>query len=253
MRRVGALPIRLKMVQLRRLVVLACALAAPALATAPSAAAKTCAAYPDQAAAQKAHDTRDADGDGIFCEALPCPCLAPGAPAPSAPKAPAVSAPAVVLGRSQALHPVTRRSGCRTHGALPDRACTPGARLSRVTRAQVCRPGYASSVRNVSSSVKDAVYRAYGLSEHYNGATGEVDHLISLELGGSNARANLFPESASPRPGSHEKDRLENKLSELVCRGRVSLVFAQRLIARDWIAAGQWVHEHFPGFSWRVS
>ena len=86
-----------------------------------------------------------------------------------------------------------------------------------------------------------------------NGATGEVDHLISLELGGSNARANLFPESASPRPGSHEKDRLENKLSELVCRGRVSLVFAQRLIARDWIAAGQWVHEHFPGFSWRVS
>ena len=131
---------------------------------------------------------------------------------------------------------MTRRSGCRTHGALPNRACTPGARFSRVTRAQVCRPGYASSVRNVSSSTKDGVYRAYGLSEHYNGATGEVDHLISLELGGSNARANLFPESASPRPGSHEKDRLENKLSELVCRGRVSLVFAQRLIARDWIA-----------------
>src|SRR5205809_424022 len=47
------------MVQLlRRLVVLACALAAPALATAPSAAAKTCAAYPDQAAAQKARDPR---------------------------------------------------------------------------------------------------------------------------------------------------------------------------------------------------
>ena len=153
MRRVGALPIRLEMVQLRRLVVLACALAAPALATAPSAAAKTCAAYPDQAAAQKAHDTRDADGDGIFCEALPCPCLSPGPTAP-APKAPAVPAPAVVLGRSQALHPVTRRSGCRTHGALPDRACTPGARFSRVTRAQVCRPGYASSVRNVSSSTR---------------------------------------------------------------------------------------------------
>jgi endonuclease YncB( thermonuclease family) len=23
-------------------------------------------------------DTRDADGDGIYCEALPCPCLKPG-------------------------------------------------------------------------------------------------------------------------------------------------------------------------------
>src|SRR5439155_67918 len=90
----------------------------------------------------------------------------------------------------QALHPVTRRSGCRTHGALPDRACTPGARFSRVTRAQVCRPGYASSVRNVSSPVKDAVYHAYGLSEHYNGATGEVAHLISLELGASVAKTH---------------------------------------------------------------
>jgi hypothetical protein len=39
-----------------------------------SAAAKTCAEYPNQAAAQRAADTRDADGDGIYCEALPCPC-----------------------------------------------------------------------------------------------------------------------------------------------------------------------------------
>ena len=232
------------MVQLRRLVVLACALAAPALATAPAAQAKTCAAYPNQAAAQRAHDTRDADGDGIFCEALPCPCLKPGAPAPAAPATPATpatpaapTAPAVRLGGSQALHPVTRRSGCRTRRGLPDPACTPGARFSRVTRAQVCRAGFAKSVRNVSSSTKDAVYRAYGLSEHFNGADGEVDHLVSLELGGSNERANLFPESASPRPGSHEKDRLENALHREVCAGRISLRRAQRLIARDWVAA----------------
>src|SRR4051794_14898858 len=37
-----------------------------------------CADFPNQAAAQKAADTRDADGDGIFCETLPCPCLKPG-------------------------------------------------------------------------------------------------------------------------------------------------------------------------------
>ena len=37
--------------------------------------AKTCADYPNQAAAQRAADTRDADGDGIYCESLPCPCL----------------------------------------------------------------------------------------------------------------------------------------------------------------------------------
>jgi hypothetical protein len=37
-------------------------------------AAATCADYPNQAAAQRAGDTRDADGDGIYCESLPCPC-----------------------------------------------------------------------------------------------------------------------------------------------------------------------------------
>jgi hypothetical protein len=37
-------------------------------------AASNCADYPNQAAAQRAADTRDADGDGIYCESLPCPC-----------------------------------------------------------------------------------------------------------------------------------------------------------------------------------
>jgi hypothetical protein len=39
--------------------------------------AATCADYPNQAAAQHAHDTRDADGDGISCESRPCPCAKP--------------------------------------------------------------------------------------------------------------------------------------------------------------------------------
>ena len=36
--------------------------------------AATCADYPNQAAAQEAADTRDPDGDGVYCEDLPCPC-----------------------------------------------------------------------------------------------------------------------------------------------------------------------------------
>ena len=46
--------------------------------TAPTASAATCDDYSNQADAQRAMDTRDADGDGIYCEALPCPCLKPG-------------------------------------------------------------------------------------------------------------------------------------------------------------------------------
>jgi len=226
------------MVQLLRAAVLACALVA---LTAPSAQAKTCADYTNQAAAQRGQDTRDGDGDGILCEALPCPCLKPGG-APKTPKAPSAPAPAVprargVLGISIPLRPVHKRSGCRVRHGLPDARCTPGARFSKATKAQVCRSGYAGSVRHVTSSTKDAIYAAYGMSGHFDGADGEVDHLISLELGGSNARANLFPESASPRPGSHQKDRLENALHAEVCSGRISLRRAQRLIAGDWVAA----------------
>lgn len=219
----------------RLLLALACALVLAALA-APSAQARTCGDYPDQAAAQRGQDTRDADGDGLFCEALPCPCLLSGkkparAPSPATPRA------RNDLGRSTPLRRVTRRRGCHTHHGLPDSRCTPGARLSRVTRAQVCRPGYAGAVRNVSAATKDAVYGAYGLGAHFNGRDGEVDHLVSLELGGSNSVANLFPEAASPHPGSHEKDRLENALHREVCDGRISLARAQRLIAADWLAA----------------
>ena len=41
-------------------------------------ASAVCADYPNQAAAQRAADTVDGDGDGIYCESLPCPCLKPG-------------------------------------------------------------------------------------------------------------------------------------------------------------------------------
>jgi hypothetical protein len=75
---------------------------------------------------------------------------------------------------------------------------------------------------------------------------GEGDEGVPLEAGGSNQLANLFPQPASPRPGFHEKDHLENALSRLVCRGRISLRFAQRLIATDWLRARRWVSEHFP-------
>src|SRR5258707_2541756 len=47
--------------------------------------AATCADYSNQAAAQQAADTRDGDGDGVYCESLPCPCLKPGSPSTPAP------------------------------------------------------------------------------------------------------------------------------------------------------------------------
>jgi hypothetical protein len=57
------------------------------------------------------------------------------------------------------------------------------------------------------------------------GSTLEIDHIISLELGGSNDIANLYPEKASlpaGAPGFHIKDKLENELHDIVCDGTMA-------------------------------
>jgi hypothetical protein len=119
-------------------------------------------------------------------------------------------------------------------GDLPDPRLTPGAVLT-TDLATVCIPGYAASVRYVTPETKRFVYAEYGIASHQPGEY-EVDHLISLELGGSNDIANLWPESHWTEPwNAHVKDRLENRLHELVCEGRLSLSEAQRAIAIDWI------------------
>jgi hypothetical protein len=100
----------------------------------------------------------------------------------------------------------------------------------------ICTPGYSSEVRNVPESEKRAVYAEYGLPRAHYGRPYEVDHIVSLELGGSNDIANLYPEAASdPSPGYHVKDRLENKLHALVCAHRLGLRTVQRAIASNWV------------------
>jgi hypothetical protein len=117
---------------------------------------------------------------------------------------------------------------------LPRHPLTPGVALA-VSRARVCTSGYASGARDVSDAEKAAVYDRYGVTwvpyQH------EVDHLISLELGGSNAIRNLWPEPYAGRWGARTKDVLENRLHELVCDGSLGLVSAQRQEAGDWVAA----------------
>jgi hypothetical protein len=125
--------------------------------------------------------------------------------------------------------------GCRVHVGFPDASCTPGAVFRNANRARVCRPGYTRSVRHVPESLKRAVFAEYGIRGSHHGGAYEVDHLISLELGGSNAIENLWPEPAQPRPGFHEKDRVENVLHREVCDGTISLARAQQLIRSDWL------------------
>jgi hypothetical protein len=119
---------------------------------------------------------------------------------------------------------------------VPDPNLTPGDTFD-VTVPNICVPGYAKKVRNVPAEMKREVYAEYGVTSHGPGDY-EVDHLIPLELGGSNSIKNLWPESHRTSPWNAQvKDRLEAKLHELVCSGQLDLKTAQQAIASNWIEA----------------
>jgi len=121
--------------------------------------------------------------------------------------------------------------------AVPNPRLTPGEAFAGVTVAQICAPGYSSSVRHVDHQQYVDVYAAYGVPYPQPSGTYELDHLIPLELGGDNSDANLWPEPASPVPGFHQKDDLENRMHDLVCSGQLGLAEAQHQIASNWYAA----------------
>jgi hypothetical protein len=143
----------------------------------------------------------------------------------------------VDVGTTILLKARTKTSGCKL-AALPDRRCSPGARYSKLTKAVICSSTFRTgTIRNVSTSVKHAVEVEYGLTPKSYGRTLEIDHVVSLELGGSNDIANLFPEKATlpgHQPGFHLKDKLENAAHTAVCAGTFTLSYAQQQIAANW-------------------
>ena len=85
-------------------------------------------------------------------------------------------------------------------------------------------------------SEKFSVEREYGMPAAYYGYSIEIDHIIPLELGGSNAIGNLYPEPGRGAANYHLKDAAENRAKEWVCDGRLSLAAARRGFATNWQA-----------------
>jgi hypothetical protein len=162
------------------------------------------------------------------------------APSPSALTTPTPS-PSITPTHAPILKPTATplpvRSTVPAGVALPNARLTPGATFAGVTAANVCTSGWATAHRHVTSAQYHAVYGEYGIRYPEPFGTYELDHLIPLELGGDNVNANLWPEPASPTPGFHQKDDLENALHDLVCAGSLSLAAAQHDIASNWYAA----------------
>ena len=120
---------------------------------------------------------------------------------------------------------------------MPDRRCSSGAYSAGLTTAVICSPAFrTAAIRDVPQSEKFEVESEYGLQPAYYGSTIEIDHIVPLELGGSNDSANLFPEPGSGAANYHVKDALENALHDLVCSGEMALRAVQRAIATNWEA-----------------
>jgi len=106
----------------------------------------------------------------------------------------------------------------------------PGAFDATATPAQICALGYARSRRKVPYRTRDLVYDRYGLPRGTRRGY-VIDHFIPLELGGTNAVANLWPQ---PRAAARRKDRDEGRLHDEVCAGAISLAAARAEIIRLW-------------------
>ena len=157
----------------------------------------------------------------------------------------AAAAPAHV-GHLKKVHDPGRVTGTlhghcyyRDRGQLPDPRCTPGSIDPDVTQANIgstiCKEGWTKTVRPPEAQTErfkyDAAYPAYGTP---SAERTELDHLVPLELGGSNDATNLWPEYP---PAPNPKDEVEHVLNAAVCDGRVSLAAAQDAIASDWLTA----------------
>jgi len=120
---------------------------------------------------------------------------------------------------------------------LPNRGLTPGATRRVATVSDVCTMAHEEVVANVSASLRQEVFRRYGIV-NVRANDYEIDYLIAPGLGGVESIRNLWPEPNTSRTwNAHVKDELEERLHEMVCDGKLDLSVAQRDIASDWIAA----------------
>jgi hypothetical protein len=120
-------------------------------------------------------------------------------------------------------------SATKPHKAI--RSLTPGATFPGVTASDVCSFGWASAHRHVTRTQRLIVFKSYHIAYSKHAAY-ELDHLIPLELGGSNSNKNLWPE---PWADARLKDDLEDELHAQVCSRHLTLRRAWARIRRRYI------------------
>jgi hypothetical protein len=129
---------------------------------------------------------------------------------------------------------------------MPDPSCSPGAVNPTLTVAVLTAKGFTTDCvrdRATSANKKEITYKWYKVPKPAHntgqGQVCELDHIISLELGGADTLENIWPQCGPSRAVLNsrffkQKDMVENFLADEVATMRIDLADAQRGIAQDW-------------------
>lgn len=129
---------------------------------------------------------------------------------------------------------------------IPDPSCSPGAINPTVTIEILRDPKFRTSCLRdgaTSAAAKSKTYAWYRIAKPKNNAGRkqqcELDHIVSLELGGSDSLGNIWPQCGPSGVKLNAryfkiKDKVENYLAKAVREGTISLRDAQRGVAEDW-------------------
>jgi hypothetical protein len=138
------------------------------------------------------------------------------------------------------------KAGMKNGLAVPDPKCTPGAinptltlEVLKDTKFRTCcvRDGFESE------QAKKIVYKWYGITDPPDNVGAnqvcELDHLVSLELGGADSLDNVWPQCGPDAVTLQnryfkQKDFVEDYLAAQVRNGGITLEAAQKGIASDW-------------------
>jgi hypothetical protein len=140
-----------------------------------------------------------------------------------------------MLAANRAWHRMETQNLASVLAEEPNAHLTPGAVVA-ATQSPVCVDS-AETPAVIPAAMKTRVLQLYGVAGGQSDAY-EVDYLITPELGGATDIRNLWPEPYDHTVwNAHVKDRLENRLREMVCHGDIDLATAQHDLSTDWIAA----------------
>jgi len=129
---------------------------------------------------------------------------------------------------------------------IPDPKCSPGAVNPTVTLAILKTKGFTTKClrdQATTPTQKAQTYAWYKIKKPAHNAgktqTCELDHIISLELGGADTLENIWPQCgpagvALTKRFFKQKDAVENFLAAEVRAGRISMADAQKGVAEDW-------------------